>query len=208
VRAILATNENLQSAIAEGRFRQDLFYRINVIHIELPSLRERPDDIPLLADHFLRCACTEYSRDVQGFSTSAMNAMLTYAWPGNIRELENAIQRSVLLTKTNSIDVDVLPPSIHGHGQTTASPTQSNTIRPFSSLPSHSSISPSDSFEINRSSFAKQTLSEALEGPERCIILQVLKANDWNRNITADQLGINRTTLYKKMKKLGIETLA
>ena len=208
VRAILATNENLQSAIAEGRFRQDLFYRINVIHIELPSLRERPDDIPLLAEHFLRCACTEYSRDVQGFSTSAMNAMLTYAWPGNIRELENAIQRSVLLTKINSIDVEVLPPSIHGRGQTTALPTQSNTFHPISSLPSLSSISPSDSFDINRAYIAKQTLSEALEGPERRIILQVLKANDWNRNITADQLGINRTTLYKKMKKLGIETLA
>jgi DNA-binding NtrC family response regulator len=211
VRAILATNENLQSAIAQGRFRQDLFYRINVIHIELPSLRERPDDIPLLAHHFLRRACTEYSRDVQGFSTSAMNAMLTYAWPGNIRELENAIQRSVLLTKKNSIDVDVLPPSIHSRGQTTALPMQSNTFHPFSSLPPLpplSSISPSDSLDINRSSLAKQTLSEALEGPERCIILQVLKANDWNRNITADQLGINRTTLYKKMKKLGIETLA
>ena len=211
VRAILATNENLQSAIAQGRFRQDLFYRINVIHIELPSLRERPDDIPLLAHHFLRRACTEYSRDVQGFSTSAMNAMLTYAWPGNIRELENAIQRSVLLTKKNSIDVDVLPPSIHSRGQTAALPMQSNTFHPFSSLPSLpplSSISPSDSLDINRSSLAKQTLSEALEGPERCIILQVLKANDWNRNITADQLGINRTTLYKKMKKLGIESLA
>ena len=131
VRAILATNENLQSAIAQGRFRQDLFYRINVIHIELPSLRERPDDIPLLAHHFLRRACTEYSRDVQGFSTSAMNAMLTYAWPGNIRELENAIQRSVLLTKKNSIDVEVLPPSIHSRGQTTALPMQSNTFHPF-----------------------------------------------------------------------------
>jgi len=208
VRAILATNENLQSAIAEGRFRQDLFYRINVIHLELPSLRERPDDIPLLAEHFLRCACTEYSRDVQGFSTSAMNAMLTYAWPGNIRELENAIQRAVLLTKKNSIDVEVLPPSIHSSGQTKALPTQSSTFHPLSSLPSLSSISPRDSFEINRASIAKQTLSEALEGPERSIILQVLKANDWNRNITADQLGINRTTLYKKMKKLGIETLA
>lgn len=205
VRAILATNENLESAIAQGRFRRDLFYRINVIHIELPSLRERPDDIPLLANHFLRCACTEYSRDVQGFSTSAMNAMLTYAWPGNIRELENAIQRSVLLTKSKNIDIDVLPPSIHGRGHTTVQPTHSNEIHSFSSL---SSISPNDSFGKKRLSTANPTLSEALEGPERCIILQVLKANDWNRNITADQLGINRTTLYKKMKKLGIETLA
>lgn len=191
-RAILATNENLDSAMADGRFRQDLFYRINVIHIELPSLRERPDDIPLLAEHFLRSASTEYARDVQGFTTTAMNAMLAYAWPGNIRELENAIQRSVLLTKSKDIDLESLPRSINGQSNVANMNIQARSQAIELSVPNKSTC---------------QTLSEALEGPERSIILQVLKANGWNRNVTADQLGINRTTLYKKMKKLGIDTL-
>ena len=203
-RTILATNENLEQAVAQGRFRQDLFYRINVIHIELPSLRERPDDIPLLSEHFLRIACSEYSRGVHGFTTNAMNTMLEYAWPGNIRELENAIQRAVLLTKSKSIDVESLPRSILAKS---APPIHakavSSDIRGSCSLPlNEAGHSPG-----NGAFVASQTLSAALEGPERQIILNVLRANDWNRNETADQLGINRTTLYKKMKKLGIESV-
>jgi len=195
-RTILATNENLEVAVAEGRFRQDLFYRVNVIHIELPALRERPDDIPLLAEHFLQTACQEYARDVDGFTTEAMNTMLSHAWPGNIRELENVIQRAVLLTKKRSIDFDALPRSL-----TSAETASSSTASNKRELPHAISTSSSNTLP------AIQTLSEALEGPERQIILKVLEANDWNRNVTADQLGINRTTLYKKMKKLGIECL-
>lgn len=204
-RTILATNENLDSAVAEGRFRQDLFYRVNVIHIELPSLRERPDDIPLLAEHFLLNASKEFARDVAGFTTNAMNRMLAHAWPGNIRELENVIQRAVLLTKSRSIDCDALPRSLQS---ATSINGQSNTG--LSELPKllQSSLSPISDASADGSSPITRTLSEALEGPERSIILEVLKANDWNRNVTADQLGINRTTLYKKMKKLGIESIA
>ena len=200
-RTILATNENLEGAVAEGRFRQDLFYRINVIHIELPSLRERPDDIPLLAEHFLRTACAEYSREVSGFSTSAMNALVSYAWPGNIRELENAIQRAVLLTKTKHVDFDALPRAINGqpHASNPSIATQGHVPNPSCNQDAASSLSSSIGG-------IRQTLSEALEGPERQIIIEVLKANGGNRNVTADQLGINRTTLYKKMKKLGIES--
>jgi two-component system response regulator AtoC len=192
-RTILATNENLEVAVAEGKFRQDLFYRVNVIHIELPSLRERPDDIPLLAEHFLRSACVEFARDVQGFSTTAMNAMLSYSWPGNIRELENAIQRSVLLTKTKSIDLDSLPRSISGQPHAGSAPSSASSAGTSNRNPEARTV--------------RQTLSEALEEPERSIILQVLKSNGWNRNVTAEQLGINRTTLYKKMKKLGLDTI-
>ena len=203
-RTILATNENLDAAVAEGRFRQDLFYRVNVIHIELPSLRERPDDIPLLAERFLRCATKEFARDVDGFTSNAMNTMLAHAWPGNIRELENVIQRAVLLTKSRSIDCQDLPRSLLG-----ASATASNNGKsemPFISTSSTNATRPR-SPELDPTALT-QTLSEALEGPERQIILDVLKANDWNRNVTADKLGINRTTLYKKMKKLGIEAMA
>ena len=200
-RTILATNENLDAAVAEGRFRQDLFYRVNVIHIELPSLRERPDDIPLLAEHFLRNAAKEFGREVDGIANSAMNAMQAHRWPGNIRELENVIQRAVLLTKSRSIDCESLPKSILGSAtNSTHSTGPAADVQQFvpaaKTVPSHSTT------EIT------QTLSEALEAPERQIILSVLRANDWNRNVTADQLGINRTTLYKKMKKLGIESMA
>ena len=204
-RTILATNENLDNAVAEGRFRQDLFYRVNVIHIELPSLRERPDDIPLLAEHFLRTACKEFARDVEGFTLSAMNTMLSHAWPGNIRELENVIQRAVLLTKSRNIDCESLPRSVLGasnsYAQSSTGPSNSLHTTPLSQVRNLDSVT-------NHAAAIHQTLSEALEGPERQIILDVLKANDWNRNVTADQLGINRTTLYKKMKKLGIESLA
>ncbi len=196
-RTILATNENLDTAVAEGRFRQDLFYRVNVIHIELPSLRERPDDIPLLAEHFLRSAAKEFGREVDGIANNAMNAMQAHRWPGNIRELENVIQRAVLLTKSRSIDCESLPKSILG-GATNPSQSSLRETETLTSVETNPS---------RHTTEAPQTLSEALEAPERQIILNVLKANDWNRNITADQLGINRTTLYKKMKKLGIETL-
>ena len=203
-RTILATNENLDAAVAEGRFRQDLFYRVNVIHIELPSLRERPDDIPLLAERFLRCATKEFARDVDGFTSSAMNTMLAHAWPGNIRELENVIQRAVLLTKSRSIDCQDLPRSLLG-ASANASSNSKSEMASISTSSTNASRPRSPEFDP---AALTQTLSEALEGPERQIILDVLKANDWNRNVTADKLGINRTTLYKKMKKLGIEAMA
>ena len=94
-RVVLATNENLEKAVEEGRFRQDLFYRINVIHLELPSLRERPADIPLLVEHFLQKTLKDVVKDIEGFTPSAMAAMVSYSWPGNIRELENVVQRAV-----------------------------------------------------------------------------------------------------------------
>jgi DNA-binding NtrC family response regulator len=206
-RTILATNENLEQAVAQGVFRQDLYYRINVIHIELPALRERPDDIPLLAEHFLRSACREHGREIEGLSCSAMNAMQTYAWPGNIRELENAMQRAVLLSKTKSIDIDVLPRAVQSGISTypgLATATRNEQDFRFGSPSDAQHAKPLANVGVPTSAM---TLSEALEGPERTIILSELRANDWNRNLTAERLGINRTTLYKKMKKLGIDEL-
>ena len=179
-RCILATNEDLEKAVAEGQFRQDLFYRINVIHIELPALRERAGDIPLLIEHFLQKTLRDLPKEIEGFDNEAIEAMQDYAWPGNIRELENVVQRATLLTKSPIIGLDLLPTSI-----------LSNVSRGSSTA----SIVPG------------QTLREALEGPERQIILDVLRANRFSRNLTANQLGINRTTLYKKMKRLGIDNL-
>ncbi len=179
-RCVLATNEDLERAVEEGRFRQDLYYRINVIHIELPALRERIADIPVLVEHFMQKVLQDVPKELEGFAPEAMEIMLGYNWPGNIRELENVVQRAVLLTKSPVIDADLLPPSMLGSG-----------------LPSRTlaRIAPG------------QTLREALEAPERQIIMDVLRTNSFSRNLTADQLGINRTTLYKKMKRLGLDDL-
>jgi DNA-binding NtrC family response regulator len=177
-RVILATNDDLSRLVAEGRFRQDLFYRINVINVELPPLRDRISDIPLLAEHFLRQVCEDSGKHVGGFTDEAMATLQRYRWPGNVRELQNIIERAVLLGKGGSIGLDDLPASMAGMGA------------------------------VSLESVAGRTLKQALESPERQIIRDVLEANHWNRNVTADALGINRTTLYKKMKRLGLEDMA
>ena len=175
VRVILATNEDLSRAVAEGRFRQDLYYRVNVINIEIPALRDRHSDIPLLAQTFLAELREDTHRTVKGFSDEALFALENYPWPGNIRELQNVVERAVLLGKGEVIVPADLPRDILG----------------------------GPSLSILR--VGSKTLKEALEDPERQIILDVLESNNWNRNATADSLGVNRTTLYKKMKKLGLE---
>ncbi|MEN6494860.1 MAG: sigma-54 dependent transcriptional regulator, partial [Thermoguttaceae bacterium] len=174
-RVILATNEDLAQAVEAGRFRQDLFYRINVINIELPPLRERISDIPLLAQHFLEEVCQEANKGQKTLTDEASAALQTYRWPGNVRELENVIERAVLLSRGDRIGVDDLPNNL-----ATAAPRAVESV-------------------------GKGTLKQALSNPERQIILQMLETNNWNRQATAEQLGINRTTLYKKMKRLGLE---
>ena len=177
-RIVLATNEDLAEAVADGRFRQDLYYRINVINIELPALRERSSDIAMLAKHFLQKICEEENKQIEGFDRQALDAMQQYGWPGNVRELQNIVERAALLGKGPQLTVQDLPSHIN------------------SFVSSLVAVAPRN---------GRQTLKEALEGPERQIILQCLKENNWNRNATADQLGVNRTTLYKKMKKLGLD---
>ena len=174
-RVILATNEDLHQAVLEGRFRQDLFYRINVINLDLPPLRERRSDIPILAHKFLQDTCEDAVREVHGIADETLAVLQDYRWPGNVRELQNAIERAVLLGKTPLIQPQDLP----AHLLVQSDPRVSTATG--------------------------RTLKESLEGPERQIILDVLNANQWNRIYTASSLGINRTTLYKKMKRLGLE---
>src|SRR6185369_11892892 len=111
-RVILATNEDLGRLVAEGKFRQDLYYRVNVINIELPNLRERISDIPLLAEHFLREVCEESGKRLKKLGDDALSALRRYSWPGNVRELQNVIERAVLLGKSDTIGVDDLPRQI------------------------------------------------------------------------------------------------
>ncbi|NUQ66347.1 MAG: sigma-54-dependent Fis family transcriptional regulator [Pirellulales bacterium] len=174
-RVILATNEDLGTLVSQGRFRQDLYYRVNVINIELPSLRERISDIPLLANHFLGRVCDETGKRVAGFTEAAMTALQAYRWSGNVRELQNVIERAVLLGKSDRIGTEDLPGSVLAAGP------------------------------VHIESVGNRTLKQALSSPERQIILDVLEAHHWNRHATAEALGINRTTLYKKMKRLGLD---
>ncbi len=181
VRVILASNADLSTLVAAGTFRQDLFYRINVVQVKLPPLRERPGDVPLLAGHFLRRYCREMNREILGFTDGAMAALQRYHWPGNVRELENAIERAVVLCPRPQVDVDDLPETLHG-------------------APRLSGLMPS-----TEDLGSPMPLEAALEGPERQIIENALKRNNWNRQATAAELAINRTTLYKKMRKYRLD---
>ncbi len=177
VRLILATNQDLEELVRQGKFREDLYYRINVITLTQPPLRERIGDIPLLAEHYLKEFNEQNGKKIKRFDDAAMQAMQRYHWPGNVRELINVVERAVVLCKGDVITLQDLAEPLR---------REESGIRSLAT----------------RSGAA--SLKEALVEPERQIILEALEANGWNRQLTAKALGINRTTLYKKMKKYGI----
>ena len=181
-RVILAANENLADLVAAGRFRADLFWRINVVTIEMPALRERTADIPLLAEHFLRSAAARAGRQVAGFTPAARAALLAHSWPGNVRELEHAVERAVFLGRGELVDVADLPAPVAGRGASLVLPV---------------AVGP-----------AACSLKVALTHPERQMIIDALDRHGWRRDAAAKALGINRTTLYKKAKRLGMDLAA
>ena len=181
VRVILASNVDLAAMVQQQQFRQDLYYRINVVNIRLPALRERVGDITLLAGHFLRRFSKETGREILGFTEPALAALQRYNWPGNIRELENAVERAVVLCRRPQIDLEDLPETISA---------------------SHAPAIFRDGLEHFGTPLPLQV---ALEGPERQIIEAALRRNAWNRQATAAELDINRTTLYKKMRKYRLD---
>lgn len=194
-RVILATNENLERAVAEGRFRQDLYYRINVINLEVPPLRERPGDITLLAQYFLEKTARECEREVTGFSEETLNILRHCPWPGNVRELQNIVERMVLLGSAPLILPEDIPPQLLKQRSTH---TGIPSWLPYSSDFSASDIqNPADSQD-------RFGLKNSLNAPERQLILDALELHGWSRTQTAEYLGINRTTLYKKMKKFHL----
>lgn len=186
VRVILASNQNLETLVAQGGFRQDLYYRINVVKIEMPPLRDRVGDIAMLASHFLNQQGSELGRQFSGFTPEALDALRRYDYPGNVRELSNIVERAAVLSKNQTIEVDDLPVHVVSNADTPLSISQQSSAG-------------------DQGEWVPMTLSEAMTQPEREIIIKALEANDWNRQQTAEVLGINRTTLYKKMKQLGID---
>jgi DNA-binding NtrC family response regulator len=177
VRVLAATNQDLEQAIREKRFREDLYYRLNVIPIEIPPLRERREDIPLLVQHFLEATNREKSRaGASTISQEALERIYEYEWPGNVRELENLIERLVILRGEGEVEVDDLPPSFR-QGPATLRPGAPRI--PATGLP----------------------FNEVVDRFEADLILQALEQTHWNKNRAAQLLGLNRTTLIEKIKK-------
>ena len=176
IRFILATNKDLQKEVQAGAFREDLYYRVHVMPLHLPPLRERVGDIDILGSHFLRVYASRMGKNITDFTEQAKIALRGYHWPGNVRELENAIERAVILAQGNLLDAEDFPKPVQGGGEGAGETT--THILP---------------------------LKKALEEPERRIIERTLESCGWNRQSAASLLKINRTTLYMKMKKYGLE---
>lgn len=200
VRVVLATNQPLEELVAKGQFRQDLYYRINVVKIEIPPLRDRVTDIPGLVEHFIDKHSRALGRTVTGVAQEALDRLQRYHYPGNVRELENVIERAVVLGQRPTIGPEDLPPYL------TDDPS---SIAGRHLLPhARAGLQADDAVDAPDTPWVPTPLEVALSEPEKRIILKALRANSWNRQATADQLEINRTTLYKKMKVYGLDRMA
>jgi two-component system response regulator AtoC len=176
VRLVVATNQNLEELVAAGSFRSDLYYRINVVGLAVPPLRQRPADILPLASHFLRKFTTEHNREIDSFDDHALAMLQRYAWPGNVRELANAVERAVVMSTGNTIFAEDLP----------------LPILTASRHPAADAASP-------------HTLKELVRGFETKAIIQALERNQGNRSHTATELGISRRALLYKLHEFNLE---
>lgn len=181
VRILAATNCNLEEAVKQNRFREDLYYRLNVIPILIPPLRERPEDIPLLVAHFLDRYAKTYNKSIAGTTEEAKKALYFYPWPGNVRELENTLERIIILKEKGKIELRDLPPQIRGDAPRRLQ--QNSMDIPETGL----------------------SFKQALSGFEDSLILKALEKTGGNKNRAATLLKLNRTTLVEKIKKKGLE---
>lgn len=177
VRIVAATNADLKQLVKEGKFREDLFYRLNVIAIDLPPLRARSQDVPLLVDFFLRKFSDENEKPLRRVTPEALRALMSYSWPGNVRELENVMERAVVLSSGPQIGTDLLPDQIAGRGL------------PFAALEHRPDAS----------------LFDIMEDCERAIIIEMLEKCNWNQTEAAERFHVPLSTLNQKIKRLSIE---
>lgn len=197
-RVVAATNRDIPTEIAAGRFREDLYWRLNVVSLTVPPLRERPADLALLLDRFLDEFAAEYGRPRLEPSPETLYALAAYEWPGNVRQLRNAIHRAVLLASGPELNVAELPDEVRAHaGRTSANPA--------AGLPT---MGPILGLAAGLAQLSEMpTLKDALAGPERAILVRALELAGGSRKDAAESLGINRSTLFNKMTKYGLMDL-
>jgi len=179
VRVIAATKHSLEERVAEGRFREDLYHRLNALHVRLLPLRERVEDIPLLARYFLRLSAAKYRRCARDFSRDCVERLVRYPWPGNVRELRNAVEHAIILARGARVTQECLPDSLVSFPRSEGRPDW----------------------------IALHSLREALRVPERQCILDVLNEVNWNKQHAARRLRISRSTLYKKIREYNLNRL-
>jgi len=186
----------LLNLVREGRFREDLYHRLNVIAVPLPPLRERREDVPLLLDHFLRIFAKENNRPLPRFSPAALRLLVDYDWPGNVRELENVVERAVVLSSQELLEVDLLPEGVRTKELLGGGRLQLSEFMP--PLPGeHGSRAGADS--------SRSSLFQIMDEIERRVICDMLERTDGNQTEAAENFQVPLSTLNQKIKRLGID---
>src|SRR6202167_5888806 len=196
VRIVAASNEDLTKLVREGRFREDLYHRLNVIHLRLPPLRDRREDVPALILHFMERYCKENGKTPREFTQGAMKLLMDYDWPGNVRELENVVERAVVLSTQERVDVDLLPESIRSKEIVRGVRLQLSEFLP--PLPGEPGSRPA-------ADHPQSSLFQIMDEIERRIIIDMLERTGWNQTEAAERFMIPLSTLNQKIKRLGID---
>jgi len=196
VRILAASNVEVLNLVREGRFREDLYHRLNVIGLEMPPLRERRGDVPLLLDHFLQHFSKENDKPLRRFTPAAMKALMDYSWPGNVRELENVVERAVVLSTQELMDADLLPESVRSQDVIGGMRLQLSEFLP---------PLPGESGARTGADSSSPSLFQVVEEFERRVITDMLERTAWNQTEAAERFQIPLSTLNQKIKRLGIE---
>jgi DNA-binding NtrC family response regulator len=196
VRIVAASNVELSALVREGRFREDLFHRLNVIHIQLPALRERREDIPLLLAHFMERYCVENGKSIRQFTPAALKLLMDYDWPGNVRELENVVERAVVLSTLERVDADLLPESLRSKEFVRGVRLQLSEFLPLQS---------GEGGPRTAADSGQPSLFQIMDEIERRMVIDMLERTGWNQTEAAERFQIPLSTLNQKIKRLGID---
>jgi DNA-binding NtrC family response regulator len=196
VRIVAASNIELITLVREGRFREDLYHRLNVIHLTLPPLRDRREDVPALLAHFLDRYCKENDKPMRTFTQGALKLLMDYDWPGNVRELENVVERAVVLSTTERVDVELLPDNIRSKEIVRGVRLQLSEFLP---------PMPGEAGSRAAADRPHPSLFQIMDEIERRIIIDMLERTGWNQTEAAERFMIPLSTLNQKIKRLGID---